>query len=202
MEALIRVAAPEDIPALERLIPESVRGLQAGDYTPEQIEGAIGTVFGVDTTLIRDGTYFVASMGDELVGCGGWSRRRTLFGSDQVAQKDDAVLDPAVEPARIRAFFVHPRWARRGVGRRIAQACEEAAAAMGFSRLELAATLTGVPLYRALGFTETERIDVPLRNGSTLPVVRMVKPLVNASAAGGAGESCQPSCSTEREAET
>src|SRR5689334_15368245 len=131
MEIEIRRATEADIPALEKLIPASVRGLQGGDYSAEQMEGAIGTVFGVDTALIRDGTYFVAVAGAEIVACGGWSRRRTLFGSDHVSGKDDALLDAATEPARIRAFFVDPAWARRGIGSRIVRACEEAAVAMG-----------------------------------------------------------------------
>jgi GNAT superfamily N-acetyltransferase len=171
----IRPAALEDISTLEVLIPESVRTLQAGSYTPEQIKGALGTVFGVDTQLIKDRTYFVAEIDAKIVACGGWSRRRTLFGSDSVAGKDDQWLDPAAEPARIRAFFVHPAWARRGIGSAIMRRCEEAAREMGFSRLELAATLVGVPLYRAHGFESLEQIDVPLSNGQTLPVVRMTK---------------------------
>src|SRR5438067_821433 len=118
MDLEVRPATDADIPALEQLIPASVRGLQASDYSAEQMEGAIGAVFGVDTALIRDGTYFVAETGSDVVACGGWSKRRTLFGSDHVSGKDDALLDPATEPARIRAFFVHPAWARRGIGSR------------------------------------------------------------------------------------
>jgi len=171
----IRLAVLEDIRALEALIPESVRALQSDSYTTEQIEGALGTVFGVDTQLIRDGTYFVVEVDTKIVGCGGWSRRRTLFGSDSVSGKDDQWLDPATEPARIRAFFVHPAWARRGIGSAIMRRCEAAAREIGFSRLELAATLVGVPLYRAHGFESVEQIDVPLANGQTLPVVRMAK---------------------------
>ena len=175
----IRTAVLEDIRALGILIPESVRALQAGSYTAEQIEGALGTVFGVDTQLIRDGTYFVAEADSEadskIVGCGGWSRRRTLFGSDSVSIKDDQWLDPSSEPARIRAFFVHPGWARRGIGSAIMRRCEAAAREMGFSRLELAATLVGVPLYHAHGFESVEQIDVPLSNGHSIPVVRMAK---------------------------
>jgi len=112
-----------------------------------------------------------------VIGCGGWSRRKTLFGSDHVPGKDDAWLDPNVDPARIRAFFVHPSWARRGIGSRILQCCETEAAARGFSQLELVATLTGEPLYRVRGFTATEHFAVPLANGATLPVVRMSKQL-------------------------
>jgi GNAT superfamily N-acetyltransferase len=177
MDITLRKARPEDIPVLQVLIPESVRTLQAEHYTAEQMEGALGTVFGVDSQLISDGTYFIAEANGNIIGCGGWSRRKTLFGSDHVPGKDDAWLDPSVDPARIRAFFVHPSWARRGIGSRILQCCEAEAAALGFSRLELVATLTGEPLYRVRGFTPTEHFDVPLANGATLPVVRMSKQL-------------------------
>jgi len=172
---MIRKAEVADIPTLEGLIGESVRGLQADDYSAQQMEGALGTVFGVDRQLIRDGTYFVAEVDSKILACDGWSRRRTLFGSDHVAEKDDTLLDPSVEPARIRAFFVHPSSARRGIGSLLMRACEEAAIAEGFSRLELVATLTGEPLYRAHGFQAVERFEVPLPNGARLPVVRMTK---------------------------
>ena len=179
MPVTIRTATLEDVPVLEALIEESVRTLQAGYYTTAQMDGALGTVFGVDTQLIRDGTYFVAESESQIVGCGGWSRRKTLFGSDQVAQKDDTWLDPERDAARIRAFFIRPGWERRGIGSRILQACESAALAHGFSRLELAATLPGVPMYQARGFSATERFDVPLPNGLGLPVVKMVKSKVS-----------------------
>ena len=172
---ILRLAQLDDAPELERLIAESVRKLQAGDYSPEQIEGALGTVLGLDRQLIRDGTYFVIEADGAIVACGGWSRRRTLFGADRVPGKDDAWLDPATDAARIRAFFVHPGWARRGFGTRILEACEEAARAAGFHRLELAATLTGIPLYAARGYTPIERVEVPLPNGALLPVIRMGK---------------------------
>ena len=175
MQVTIRHATLEDIPVLEVLIRESVRTLQAGYYTTAQMEGALGTVFGVDTQLIRDGTYFVAEVESAIVGCGGWSRRKTLFGSDHVAQKDDTWLDPARDAARIRAFFIRSGWERRGIGSRILEACESAAVAHGFSRFELAATLPGEPMYQARGFSATERFDVSLPNGLGLPVVRMVK---------------------------
>ena len=166
----------EDLPTLAVLIAASVRGLQRSHYSVDQMEGAIGSAFGVDTQLIHDGTYFAAETeGKVIAGCGGWSRRRTLYGSDHVAGKDDALLDPATEPAKIRAFFIHPDWARQGIGTGILQACEQAAMDAGFTRLELAATLTGEPLFRARGFTETGRFDVPLPNGIMLPVVRMTK---------------------------
>jgi GNAT superfamily N-acetyltransferase len=171
----IRTATLEDVPILRSLIAESVRILQAGHYTTEQREGALGTVFGVDTQLIRDGTYFVAEVGKEIAGCGGWSRRKTAFGSDRAAERDNALLDPARDAAKIRAFFVHPDWARRGIGSQILEACETAATAEGFSRLELVSTLPGVPMYGARGFASREAFEVPLENGAKLPVVRMTK---------------------------
>jgi len=152
-----------------------VRGLQAGDYTPGQMEGALGTVFGVDRQLIADGTYFVVEAGGAIVGCGGWSRRATLFGSDLHAGREDSLLDPQRDAARIRAFFVHPDWARRGIGSQILEACETAATEHGFRRFELGATLTGERLYRVRGYRTGERIEVPLQNGESLPVIRMTK---------------------------
>ena len=173
----MRTATLEDVPALQALIAESARGLRADYYTSEQVEAALGTALGVDTQLIRDGTYFVAEAQGQIVACGGWSRRKTLFGSDHVHGKDDAWLDPAHDPAKIRAFFVHPAWARRGLGSMLMRACEKAAREAGFSKLELASTLPGVPLYLAHGFSAGERFDVPLRDGEKLPVVRMEKRL-------------------------
>jgi N-acetylglutamate synthase-like GNAT family acetyltransferase len=172
---LIRRATADDIPALHALIDASVRVLQAGDYSAEQIDGALGTVFGVDTRLIADGTYFVAEAGTVLAGCGGWSKRKTLFGSDHGAGREDALLDPERDAARIRAFFVHPEWARRGIGSGILEACEEDAAQAGFRRFELGATITGERLYRARGYEPVEHLDAPLPNGAALPVIRMTK---------------------------
>jgi GNAT superfamily N-acetyltransferase len=174
---MLRLATLDDVPALEELIAASVRILQAGDYTPRQLEAALGTVFGVDRQLIYDRAYFAIEEDGAITACGGWSRRRTLFGSDHVAGKNDALLDPSTEPARIRAFFVHPGHARRGLASRILEACEAAARDAGFRRLELAATLTGLPFYAVRGYHEVERIDVALANGETLPVVRMAKGL-------------------------
>ncbi len=178
----LRLASPDDIPAIQILIPASVRGLQKEHYSERQREGAIGSVFGVDTQLIYDGTYYVVEAADKegkqvLAGCGGWSKRKTLYGSDHVQGKDNAWLDPATDAARIRAFFVHPDWPRRGVGSRILEACEAAARAAGFTRLEMAATLPGVPLYKARGYVEVEPFDVPLANGEKLPVIKMTKRL-------------------------
>jgi N-acetylglutamate synthase-like GNAT family acetyltransferase len=175
----IRQAVIGDIPEIRQLIDVSVRVLQRGDYSPEQIEGALGTVFGVDTRLIEDGTYYVVEAEQNgqrlIVGCGGWSRRKTLFGSDQHQDREDSLLDPHTEAAKIRAFFVHPAWARRGIATRILAHCERAAQAEGFRRLEMGATLTGVPMYAARGYREVERIEVSLTNGHSLPVVKMAK---------------------------
>jgi len=178
----IRKAVPADVPALSELIDASVRGLQAEDYTPTQIESALATVFGVDSQLIADGTYFVVEAKEHdcatIVGCGGWSKRKTLYGSDHWTGREDELLDPQVDAAKIRAFFVHPAWARRGVGTLILKACEDAAAAAGFTRCEMGATLTGVKLFGAKGYVALENISVPLKNGEGLPVVRMAKQLV------------------------
>ncbi len=171
----IRHATFEDVPALRQLIDRSVRVLQAGDYSPAQIEGALGTVFGVDTQLIEDGTYFVAEAPGGIAGCGGWSKRKTLFGSDHSAGRESSLLDPQSDNARIRAFFVHPDWARRGIGSMILEACENAAMEAGFRGFELGATITGERLYTVRGYQAMERIEVPLSNGSAMPVIRMVK---------------------------
>jgi GNAT superfamily N-acetyltransferase len=177
----IRLARREDTAELQRLIEASARGLQGGDYSTDQIEAAITGVFGVDTTLIDDGTYFVAEIPADnkqranIVGCGGWSRRKTLFGGDQWHAHDELFLDPLRDAAKIRAFFVHPSWARRGIGTLILDASERAAVAAGFRRLEMAATLTGVKFYEAGGYEQRERFDVQLKSGCAIEVVRMEK---------------------------
>lgn len=176
----IRLATIADTPALHALIEASVRGLQAGDYTQAQINGALGTLLGLDTQLITDATYFVVeaeltNSQRQIVACGGWSRRKTLFGSDHRAGREDAFLDPATDAAKIRAFFVHPAWARRGIGSRLLEACESAALDAGFHRFEMGATLTGVPLYRLKGYHEIERIEIAMANGEALPIVKMTK---------------------------
>ncbi|HTO53590.1 MAG TPA: GNAT family N-acetyltransferase [Myxococcota bacterium] len=173
----LRLATPADLPAIERLIPRSVRGLSTTYYSPAQIEASIVHVFGPDTQLVSDGTYFVVGSGERVVACGGWSKRRTLFGGDQHKSSADPLLDPATEPARIRAFFVEPDFARRGIASRLMRACMDAARAAGFRALELGATLPGVPLYRAFGFRELERLDVPMPGGEALPIVRMGRAL-------------------------
>ena len=177
MAITLRLAAFADIPALERLITQSVRALSAGHYSPEQVESALTHLFGVDTQLIGDGTYYIAGSQERVVGCGGWSRRQTLFGGDWYKSVADPKLDPAVDAARIRAFFVHPDFARQGIGRRLIEACEAAAQAAGFGTLTLVATLPGRPLYAALGYTVTDRIEIPLAEGVLLPAARMEKVL-------------------------
>ncbi len=175
-----RLAAAPDVPRLIALIEASVRGLQANDYSPSQIDQALGTWLGLDTQLIADGTYLaVEPIADPsvLVACGGWSRRRTPYGSDDRPGRDDSFLDPRTDAAKIRAFFVHPTWGRQGIGSRILALCEEAACAEGFTRFEMGATLTGIPLYRRHGYVEQERIDLPLANGEKLPIVRMTRSL-------------------------
>jgi GNAT superfamily N-acetyltransferase len=186
----LRLAVPEDIPVLRELIDASVRGLQTQDYTPSQIEGALKTVFGVDSQLIADGTYIVAQAeliaiertGGRyapsewmIVGCGGWSRRKTLYGSDHWTGREDRLLDPLRDAAKIRAFFIHPDWARQGVGSMILQACEEAARSAGFTRFEMGATLTGAKLFGVKGYVAVKPISIPLVNGDSLPVVHMEK---------------------------
>jgi len=170
----LRPATLGDLPALRRLIDASVRGLNHDLYTAAQLDAALVHVFGPDTALIDDGTYFVAEAAGAIVAAGGWGRRRTLFGGDQMKSAAGAApLDPATEPARIRAFYVHPDFARRGLARALFEACRAAARAAGFRRLALAATLPGVPLYRALGFVEVGREEVPLPGDVRFPVVHM-----------------------------
>ena len=181
MAFTIRPAFPADVPTLQALIAASVRGLQAVDYTTAQLEGALASVYGVDSQLVADGTYFVAEtklkQEKVIVGCGGWSKRKTLYGGDQFHGREDSLLDPERDAARIRAFFVHPEWARKGIGGLVLDACENAARACGFKRLEMGSTLTGIPFYRSRGYQELERISVALNNGESLPIVRMGKGL-------------------------
>lgn len=175
MDCVLRLANRSDIPALQELIAASVRGLAGADYTSEQIECALQTAFTVDSLLIQDGTYFVAEQAGEMLGCGGWSRRRTLCGGDHHAVRVDALLDPSLDAAKIRAIFVHPRHARRGIGSLILLAAEQAARGEGFRVLEMGATLTGVPLYLRQGYRVIERITIPLKDGLALDVIRMAK---------------------------
>jgi GNAT superfamily N-acetyltransferase len=178
----IRPAVLADLPVLRDLIDASVRRLQAQDYTPAQMEGALTTVFGVDTQLIADGTYLVVeycpAQSDAppiIIACGGWSKRKTLYGADQWTDRHDDLLDPRRDAAKIRAFFIHPDWARRGVGTFLLDACETAAKAAGFSRFEMGATLTGAKLFRARGYLPVRNLEVALRNGESLPIVQMEK---------------------------
>jgi len=191
----IRKALPEDVPVLRRLIEASVRELQVQDYTPAQMEGALESVFGVDSQLIADGSYLVAEAriayavsdseiisegkksGSEwtIAGCGGWSKRKTLYGGDRWTGREDSLLDPRRDAAKIRAFFIHPAWARRGVGSKILEACETAAREAGFTSYEMGATLTGAKLFGAKGYFAVEKIEVPLKNGLSLPVIHMTK---------------------------
>jgi N-acetylglutamate synthase-like GNAT family acetyltransferase len=170
-----RLAREADAPALEELIALSSRILQAPYYSTAQIESALGPVFAVDRQLVRDGTYFVLEHDGSIVGCGGWSKRKSLYGGDGGRTIDDALLDPQQDAARIRAFFVHPEWARRGIGKAILKVCEEAIVAAQFSKADLVATLAGEPLYAAFGYNVVERYEIPMANGLRLPVVRMTK---------------------------
>ncbi len=186
----LRLAIPADITVLQALIDASVRGLQAQDYTSEQIEGALKTVFGVDSQLIADGSYIVAEANSDgnqraeqkvvkvepmIVGCGGWSKRKTLYGGDRWTGREDELLDPLRDAAKIRAFFIHPAWARQGIGGMILEACESAARAAGFTRYEMGATLTGAKLFSVKGYVAVKPISIPLMNGEVLPVIHMEK---------------------------
>jgi N-acetylglutamate synthase-like GNAT family acetyltransferase len=219
----VRAARAEEIPQLQELIAESVRKLQAEDYTEEQRENALKTVFGVDSQLVADGTYLVVEarsvydekdwqseelreklreklrqkMSEEIVAsavalgfgvevdfrelqsvvvaCGGWSKRKTLFGGDKWHGREDSLLDPKVDAAKIRAFFIHPAWARRGIGTLLLDACEQAASEAGFTRFEMGATLTGAKLFGARGYKAIKKIEVSIGDGLTLPVIQMEK---------------------------
>jgi GNAT superfamily N-acetyltransferase len=176
----IRPATVDDIPAVLDLVERSVRGLQVHDYSATQIDSSIGSAFGVDRQLIADQTYFVATPASEperLVACGGWSFRATLCGSDSLAKRDNSSLNTATDFAKIRAIFVHPDWARRGLGSLILAYCEAAAQVAGFTRFEMGSTLTGVPLYSLRGYVAEGRSDLTLPNGEELAVVIMRKAL-------------------------
>lgn len=177
MDYQLRLATRADQPALQQLIARSARALGAADYRPEQIEAALLGAFGVDTQLIDDGTYFVVEADGQMAGCGGWSRRRTLFGGDSARERDAGQLDPRTDAAKIRAFFVHPEHARHGIGRMLLERCESEARARGFRRFELMGTLPGVRLYRALGYRPGAMIHYPLGSGITIEFVPMSKEL-------------------------
>jgi GNAT superfamily N-acetyltransferase len=173
----LRLATLDDVPQLQLLIEQSARILARDDYTEAQIEAALKGAWGVDTQLIRDGTYFVVENEGALVACGGWSRRKTLFGGDAHESREPELLNPTTDPARIRAFFVHPDFARKGIGRLLLDRCETAARAEGFSAAELVATLPGVRLYAACGFEEAERREYALRGATPICFVTMRKAL-------------------------
>lgn len=175
MNWMPRLAFEKDVPALEELIPLSVRILQASCYSPAQREMAIGPVFNVDRQLIADGTYLVVEDAGKIIGCGGWSKRKKLSGCDGEQNGLDELLDPKRDAARIRAFFVHPKWARRGIGLCILKACERAAMEAGFQKAELVATLAGEPLYASHGYAVVRRYESPMSDGLNLPVVHMEK---------------------------
>jgi GNAT superfamily N-acetyltransferase len=173
----IRHATSDDRAAITQLIAASARYLSREHYDEAQIETAIATVFGVDTDLIDDGTYFVVEISGEMVGCGGWSRRKTLFGGDQYSSRDAGYLDSQSEPAKIRAFFIHPNHARKGIGRAILSRCETEARGHGFSALELMATLPGVAFYESCGFSARGTLDSDLTSDVKLELVPMQKEL-------------------------
>ncbi len=176
MDYQLRLATTTDQPLLHDLIARSIRELGADDYTPAQIEAALLGAFGVDTQLIRDQTYFVIeTAAGEIVGCGGWSRRKTLFGSDTRDVRDDSWLDPAKEAARIRAFFIDSRHARRGLGRMLLDRCEAEAMRAGFTEFALMATLPGKRLYEVCGYVGTEIVEHPLPGGLHITFVPMIK---------------------------
>ena len=174
---IIRKARMEDREAIQQLIAESARQLSREHYSDTQIEAAIAKVFGVDTTLIEDGTYFVVEIDEQLAGCGGWSKRKTLFGGDQYASRDVDYSDPKTDPAKIRAFFIHPDHARKGVARAILSRCEDEARAQGFCALELLSTLPGIEFYKSCGFVETGNLNLDLTETVKLEFVPMRKEL-------------------------
>ena len=176
-ELRLRRANPGDVEEIRNLIVLSARELSRGYYNERQIVAAIAHVFGVDTTLISDGTYFVAEAVGQLQGCGGWSKRRTLFGGDQYAARDSAFSDPAIDAAKIRAFFVHPHAARKGVSRALLTRCETEARTAGFKAAELMSTLPGVSFYRACGYDSGEPASFTVGQGVEIDFVPMKKAL-------------------------
>lgn len=174
-EPMLRRATMDDVPRMEALIALSAIALSAGFYTPEQAQALTRHVFGVDSQLIDDASYFVVERDGVVVACGGWSKRATLFGADRTKTGPDRLLDPAHEAGRIRAFFVAPEAARQGLGSLLMRHCEQQATAAGFTVLELAATMPGVPLYLASGFAVTEPFELQLPGGVAVPLARMRK---------------------------
>jgi GNAT superfamily N-acetyltransferase len=176
-EIAVRAATFDELNQIQDLIVVSARELSCHYYSDRQIEAAIAHVFGVDTTLIADGTYFVAEAAGVMQGCGGWSKRRTLFGGDQYQSRDSALSDPAVDSAKIRAFFVHPRFARSGIGRALLAKCEAEARAAGYKSAELMSTLPGVSFYHACGYTSGEPATFVVGEAVEIEFVPMKKPL-------------------------
>jgi GNAT superfamily N-acetyltransferase len=174
----LRKATTADVPALDALIARSARGLSTGDYSPGQIEGALRGAFGVDSQLLTDETYFVVEDGAEIVGCGGWSFRSTLFGGDARAGRDSSILDPRSQAAKIRAFFVDPGHARRGIGSLLLDHCEEQARAYGYREIELMATLPGAKLYAVRGYAAGPRVHFDVGSGERIEFIPMCKLLV------------------------
>lgn len=177
MSIVLREATRGDVSALESLIARSARGLSTAQYRPSQIEGALKGAFGVDSQLIEDGTYFVAEEDGEIVGCGGWSYRSTLFGGDARGGRDASVLDPVRQAAKIRAFFIEPSKARRGIGTKLLERCEREARARGFTEVELMATLPGVKLYAARGYAGAEVVNYDVGQGEIIEFIPMRKSL-------------------------
>jgi len=172
----LRLARPDDMPVLSALMDRAIGELLQAFLPPEGVKASF-EIMGLDTQLIADGTYFVVEEGTEVAGCGGWSRRATLFGGDHSAGRDAALLDPATDAARVRAMYTHPDHTRKGVGRMVLDACEAAARAEGFSRVEMAATMGGVPLYRTCGYHDIEPFEAVTSTGYRVPLVRMGKGL-------------------------
>jgi len=174
----VRLAREDDIPELKDLVAQAVRQLMRNDYTPRQIESALVHLLGIDSRLIEDGTYYVAEVGDRIAGAGGWSRRKAIYGHDATPNPEaEQFLDPLIDAARIRAYFVHPDFARQGIARQLLQVSEAAARASGFWKAELVATWTGVPVYESAGYTGVEPIEVTLPDGVSLTGLRMMKML-------------------------
>lgn len=170
-----RIAMRSDIPQIKELIPRSSSELQKGTYSQRQIQAALGPVFGVDDQLIEDGTYFVVEDESNIVGCGGWSYRKSLFGGNSERNEPDPRLDSQTDAARVRAFFVDPAYVRQGIGSAIMMECENALSAMGFTRVEISATLTGEPLYSKFGYKSVEHYEITLNGAESMKVVKMTK---------------------------
>jgi len=178
MKFTLRLAQPDDVPVLESLIQDSCRVLGLTDYSPSQIEGALKSAWGVDSQLINDQTYYVVLTNDqEIVGCGGWSYRETLFGASNALNRDSEIIDPIHGSARIRAFFVEPDWVRKGIGGQILGHCEQQAIKRGYRRFALMATLPGQRLYQKYGYVADAGVDFPLENGLSIRFVPMRKKL-------------------------